>query len=57
MDLLVKYGDKLTADDHFDKADYVMENNAEQLVSVSTAGQVLTGILALIISVAAGFIG
>ncbi|XP_012280262.1 trehalase isoform X2 [Orussus abietinus] len=56
MDLLDKYGDRLTAEDHFLPNDFV-ENSAPQQIVVSTAGQVMTGILALIISVAAGFIG
>lgn len=56
MDLLDKYGDKLTAEDFFKPGD-VIENAAPPQVVVSTAGQMLTGILALIISLAAGFIG
>lgn len=57
MDLLDKYGDRLTAEDHFVTSD-VMESAAPQpAVVVSTAGQLMTGILALIISLAAGFIG
>lgn len=56
MDLLDKYGDKLTAEDHFVHSDFV-PSAAQQQVVVSTTGQVMTGILALIISIAAGFIG
>ncbi|XP_076675523.1 trehalase isoform X2 [Andrena cerasifolii] len=56
MDLLDRYGDRLTAEDHFVDDD-VMQSAAPQQVVVSTAGQVMTGILALIISLAAGFIG
>lgn len=56
MDLLDKYGDRLTAEDYFQPGD-VVENMAPPQVVVSTAGQMLTGILALIISLAAGFIG
>ncbi|XP_032681219.1 trehalase isoform X4 [Odontomachus brunneus] len=56
MDLLDKYGDRLTAEDYFKPGD-VIENSAPPQVVVSTAGQMLTGILALIISLAAGFIG
>ena len=56
MDLLDRYGDKLTAEDHF-VGNNVVQNAAPQQVVVSTAGQVMTGILALIISLAAGFIG
>lgn len=56
MDLLDKYGDRLTAEDHFVHYD-IVQNSAPQQVVVSTAGQVMTGILALIISLAAGFIG
>ncbi|XP_033213513.1 trehalase-like isoform X2 [Belonocnema kinseyi] len=56
MDLIDKYGDRLTADDQFLQND-VVQTSAQQQVAVSTAGQVMTGILALIISVAAGFIG
>ncbi|XP_015435056.1 PREDICTED: trehalase-like isoform X2 [Dufourea novaeangliae] len=56
MDLLARYGDRLTADDHFVPDDVVLSAAPQQVV-VSTAGQVMTGILALIISLAAGFIG
>ncbi|CAK9825716.1 unnamed protein product [Anthophora retusa] len=56
MDLLAKYGDRLTAEDHFVRDD-VLQSSAPQQPVVSTAGQVMTGILALIISLAAGFIG
>ena len=56
MDLLDKYGDRLTADDHFQPND-IVQTSTQQQVAVSTAGQVMTGILALIISIAAGFIG
>ncbi|XP_067209128.1 trehalase isoform X1 [Linepithema humile] len=55
MDLMDKYGDKLTAEDYF-APDIVVENAAPPQV-ISTAGQMLTGLLALIISLAAGFIG
>ncbi|XP_035721598.1 trehalase-like isoform X3 [Vespa mandarinia] len=56
MILLDKYGSTLTAVNKFtsDKVEY---SSAPQQVVVSTAGQVMTGILALIISLAAGFIG
>ncbi|CAK9819937.1 unnamed protein product [Anthophora plagiata] len=56
MDLLAKYGDRLTAEDHFVRDDVLLSSAPQQPV-VSTAGQVMTGILALIISLAAGFIG
>lgn len=56
MDLLDRYGDRMTAEDHFVNDD-VMQSAAPQQVVVSTAGQVMTGVLALIISLAAGFIG
>lgn len=56
MDLLDKYADRLTAEDHFTR-DNVVENSAPQQVVVSTAGQVMTGILAIVITLAAGFIG
>ncbi|XP_011348152.2 trehalase isoform X2 [Ooceraea biroi] len=55
MDLLDKYGDKLTAEDYFLPGSVV--ENAAPPQTVSTAGQMLTGLLALVISVAAGFIG
>jgi len=55
MDLLDKYGDKLTAEDYF-LSDDIIENAAPSQV-ISTTGQMLTGLLALIISLAAGFIG
>lgn len=55
MDLLDKYGDRLTAEDYF-MPGTVVENAAPPHV-ISTAGQMLTGLLALIISLAAGFIG
>ncbi|XP_050583012.1 trehalase-like isoform X5 [Bombus affinis] len=53
MDLLNKYGDRLTAEDRF----VIVQSLAPPAVVVSTAGQVMTGILALVISLAAGFIG
>lgn len=56
MDLLDKYGDRLTAEDYFLPGD-VMESAAPPQVIISTAGQMLTGLLALVISLAAGFIG
>lgn len=56
MILLDKYGSTLTAENKF-VADNVERSSAPQQVVVSTAGQVMTGILALIISLAAGFIG
>ncbi|XP_076760877.1 trehalase isoform X2 [Xylocopa sonorina] len=56
MDLLDKYGDRFAAEDHFVSYD-IVQNSATQQVAVSTAGQVMTAILALIISLAAGFIG
>ncbi|XP_043505116.1 trehalase isoform X1 [Polistes fuscatus] len=56
MILLDKYGQTLVAEDKF-TPDNVVYNAAQQQVVVSTAGQVMTGILALIISLAAGFIG
>ncbi|XP_014478596.1 PREDICTED: trehalase-like isoform X3 [Dinoponera quadriceps] len=56
MDLLNKYGDRLTAEDLFKPGD-VVENAAPPQVVVSTAGKMLTGILTIIISLAAGFIG
>lgn len=55
MDLLNRYGDKLTAEDRFVATFH--SNSTPQPVVVSTAGQVMTGILALVISLAAGFIG
>lgn len=54
MDLLAKYGNKLTAEDYFSPD--LVENAAPPQV-ISTAGQMLTGLLALVISLAAGFIG
>ncbi|XP_023314191.1 trehalase isoform X2 [Trichogramma pretiosum] len=64
LDLLDKYGDKLTAEDSFehgamDRAGGALTNDAGPQAAgvVSTSGQILTGILALIISLAAGFIG
>ncbi|KAI4474389.1 hypothetical protein M0802_015628 [Mischocyttarus mexicanus] len=56
MILLDKYGHRFVAEDKF-TVDNVVYNAAQQQVVVSTAGQVMTGILALIISLAAGFIG
>lgn len=55
LDLLNRYGDKLTAEDRFVATFH--SNSTPQPVVVSTAGQVMTGILALVISLAAGFIG
>ena len=58
LDLLDKYADRLTAENHFVPSDVTTRNVAgPQVAGVSTAGQVMTGILALIISLAAGFIG
>ncbi|KAF7391613.1 hypothetical protein HZH68_011156 [Vespula germanica] len=56
MILLDKYGSTLTAVNKF-ATDKVEHSSAQPQVVVSTAGQVMTGILALIISLAAGFIG
>ncbi|XP_066588279.1 trehalase-like isoform X2 [Prorops nasuta] len=56
MDFLDKYGDRMTAENHFVQSDIVL-NSAQTQATVSTAGQLLTGIIALIISIAAGFIG
>ncbi|KAK0074505.1 hypothetical protein PV325_008247 [Microctonus aethiopoides] len=61
MDLIDKYGDRLTADNRFELDSVVNEKVDEQTLSaagsVSTAGQMMTGFLAIIISIAAGFIG
>ncbi|XP_015594366.1 trehalase isoform X3 [Cephus cinctus] len=57
MDLLNKYADRLTAEDHFVQEDYVKSAAQHQQLVISTAGQLMTGVLALIISLAAGFIG
>lgn len=56
MYLLDRYGDRLTAEDYF-LSDHVVENAAPSTQVISTAGQMLTGLLALVISVATGFIG
>lgn len=60
MDLIDKYSDRLTADNRF-----VPDNDVNEKIvsasgtsdSVSTAGQMMTGFLAILISIAAGFIG
>lgn len=57
MDLLNKYPDRIKAEDRFTPDDFVAEMQMTSQTSLSSAGQVMTGILALIISVAAGFIG
>ncbi|XP_008202561.1 trehalase isoform X3 [Nasonia vitripennis] len=58
LDLLDKYADRLTVENHFVPSDVTTRNVAgPQLAGVSTAGQLMTGVLALIISLAAGFIG
>ncbi|XP_057324477.1 trehalase-like isoform X2 [Microplitis mediator] len=64
LDLLNKYQNRLSADSHFiptltiDTNELAFENLIPNTVGgVSTAGQVMTGLLALIISIAAGFIG
>lgn len=61
MDLIDKYSDRLTADNRFELDSVVNEKVDEQTLSaagsVSTAGQMMTGFLAIIISIAAGFIG
>lgn len=58
LDLLDKYGDRLTAENHFVPSEPGTQSSfAPQPAGVSTAGQIMTGILALIISLAAGFIG
>ncbi|XP_015513506.1 trehalase isoform X1 [Neodiprion lecontei] len=56
MELMYRYGDKLTAEDYFTPND-VSSSAFEQQVVVSSTGQLLTGILVLIISLATGFIG
>ncbi|XP_043283050.1 trehalase-like isoform X2 [Venturia canescens] len=58
MDLINKYGQRLTAYDHFTPNDVVkLASQHGSSATISTAGQLLTGILAIIISLAAGFIG
>lgn len=63
MDLIDKYGDRLGADDLFQADQVIIDNpNIENTSpttagSVSTAGQMMTGFLAIVISIAAGFIG
>lgn len=59
LDLLDKYGDRLTAENQFEvkETQTPAGSTAGPTPGVSTAGQVMTGILALIISLAAGFIG
>ncbi len=59
LDLLDKYGDQLTAENNFEgnEVPSPVESTAGPTTGVSTAGQIMTGILALIISLAAGFIG
>ncbi|XP_034949045.1 trehalase isoform X2 [Chelonus insularis] len=62
LDLINKYSKSLTAENHF-KSNYSEEFYKVQSLprtsggSVSPAGQMMTGLLALIISIAAGFIG
>ncbi|KAJ8665424.1 hypothetical protein QAD02_007086, partial [Eretmocerus hayati] len=59
IDLLDKYGDRLTAENHFEPTRLQAQSQAgqPQVAGISTAGQLMTGVLALIISLAAGFIG
>ncbi|XP_014211722.1 trehalase isoform X2 [Copidosoma floridanum] len=58
IDLLDKYGDRLTIEDSFLASNTTMTRNQASLVAmVSTSGQLVTGVCALIISLAAGFIG
>lgn len=57
MDLMNKYGDRLAAEDHFSPTEVVETAAAQQSSGISTAGQMMTGLIAIIISLAAGFIG
>ncbi|XP_063971932.1 trehalase isoform X2 [Diachasmimorpha longicaudata] len=61
MHLIDKYGDRLAAEDRFLPVQIVEEairqSSTGASVTVSTAGQMMTGLIALIISVAAGYIG
>ncbi|XP_015122762.1 trehalase isoform X2 [Diachasma alloeum] len=61
MHLINKYGDRLAAEDRF-LPNQIVEESIRQSstgtsATVSTAGQMMTGLIALIISVAAGYIG
>ncbi|PNF19664.1 Trehalase [Cryptotermes secundus] len=63
MELLDKYGDRLTVRDRFFEPEYKPNYQSESRINIassaplSSVGQVLTGILALVATFAAGFIG
>jgi alpha,alpha-trehalase len=63
MELLDKYGDRLTVRDRFYEPEYKPNYQSESRINVaavaplSSVGQVLTGILALVATFAAGCIG
>ncbi|XP_011308384.1 trehalase isoform X2 [Fopius arisanus] len=57
MHLINKYGDRLAAEDRFSPYEVVKETSAAPSVTVSTAGQMMTGLIAVVISLAAGYIG
>jgi hypothetical protein len=66
MELLDKYGDRLTVRDRFFEPEYKPNYQSESRINVAAAaaaaplssvGQVLTGILALVATFAAGCIG
>lgn len=56
IDLLDKYADTMTEVDHFAPESHALHSGSGEL-TVSSTGQILTGFLAIIISLAAGFIG
>lgn len=63
MELLDKYGDRLTVRDIFFEPEYKPNYQSESRLNIASAaplssvGQVLTGILALVATFAAGCIG
>jgi alpha,alpha-trehalase len=63
MELLDKYGDRLTARDRFTEPESKPNYQSDSRINIAAAaplpsvGQVLTGILALVVTLAAGCIG
>lgn len=63
MELLDKYGDRLTVRDKFFEPEHEASHQTESRINVAAAapissvGQVLTAVLALVVTIAAGCIG
>jgi alpha,alpha-trehalase len=63
MELLDKYGDRLTVRDRFTEPEFIPNYQSDSRINVAAAaplssvGQVLTGVLALVVTFVAGCIG